>query len=38
VTSTTSPMKYSPGTSFDCMVLEEMPAVSTPPRVTSAVR
>jgi hypothetical protein len=38
VTSTTSPMKCSPGTRLDCIVLDDSSSVSTPPSVTSAVR
>ncbi len=38
VTSSTSPMKYRPGTRLDSKVLDEISAVSTPPSVTSAVR
>src|SRR5580698_9015075 len=37
VTSTTSPMKYSPGTLRLCIVLASSSAVSTPPAVTSAL-
>ena len=36
VTSTTSPMKYNPGTFFDSIVCDESSLVSTPPAVTSA--
>ena len=38
VTSSTSPMKYSPGLFSDSKVLGDTSRVSTPPRVTSAVR
>ena len=38
VTSTTSPMKYSPETFLASRVFEESSSVSTPPFVTSAVR
>ena len=37
VTSTTSPMKYRPGTLRLCIVLASNSAVSTPPAVTSAL-
>jgi uncharacterized protein len=36
VTSTTSPMKYSPVTRFASIVFEDSSSVSTPPSVTSA--
>lgn len=38
VTSTTSPTKYSPGTDFAAIVRASSASVSTPPKVTSAVR
>ncbi|KAG0934879.1 hypothetical protein G6F31_016027 [Rhizopus arrhizus] len=38
VTSSTSPTKCRPGTRLDSIVEDETSAVSTPPRVTSAVR
>lgn len=36
VTSTTSPMKYSPATCFASIIFEDSSSVSTPPSVTSA--
>jgi len=38
VTSSASPIKYRPGTLFTSKVLDDTLSVSTPPRVTSAVR